>query len=111
MMRGCRDSQNRFKNSEDNSDLIESEDLIDAEIDESFDEPLKEAPEIRHLDLIDKEIRNVFCPSGYNVRFRIKARQVIFKEQKGLTVFLRTFTKSIFTIYNLHNSFSQFNKN
>ena len=34
-----------LKNSEDNSDLIESEDLIDAEIDESFDEPLKEAPE------------------------------------------------------------------
>ena len=85
-----------LKNSEDNSDLIESEDLIDAEIDESFDEPLKEAPEIRHLDLIDKEIRNVFCPSGYNVRFRIKARPGNFQGAERPNSFFKDFHKRVF---------------
>ena len=37
---------------EDNSDLVESENSIEAELDKNFDEPIKEAPEIRHLDLI-----------------------------------------------------------
>ena len=85
------------KNSEDNSESIESENLIEAEIDESFDEPLKEAPEIRHLDLIDKEIRNVFCPSGYNTNFRTsRARLGDFQGTERPNSFFKDFNKRVF---------------
>ena len=73
------------------------ENLIEAEIDESFDEPLKEAPEIRHLDLIDKEIRNVFCPSGYNTNFRTsRARLGDFQGTERPNSFFKDFNKRVF---------------
>ncbi len=81
---------------EDNSDLVESENSIEAELDKSFDEPIKEAPEIRHLDLIDKEIRNVFCPSGYNVQFKIKARPDDFQGTERPNSFFKDFHKRVF---------------